>query len=174
MILNAHWLSRFSSFCSSSEIWIRLLAPVGLDVGWSETAFIPGFIPTDTQIVIGGIMSKTTALSNLVQPSHFTYTLQAMCTEVSQIIGCKFWNIFPLFLQIFTGARYGDIHRSRASPRPACDGTPWASVWPSARQTPGTFNEVLLRSEMLFNNSVLTNSMWGTVFRVRKSSFDSL
>ena len=33
--------------------------------------------------------------------------------------------------------RYGDIHRSSASPRPPCDGTPSASVWPSPRQTPG-------------------------------------
>ena len=33
--------------------------------------------------------------------------------------------------------RCGDIHRSSASPRPPCDGTPSASVWPSPRQTPG-------------------------------------
>ena len=33
--------------------------------------------------------------------------------------------------------RYGGIRRSSASPRPPCDGTPSASVWPSPRQTPG-------------------------------------
>ena len=33
--------------------------------------------------------------------------------------------------------RYGGIRRSNASPRPPCDGTPSASVWPSPRQTPG-------------------------------------
>ena len=33
--------------------------------------------------------------------------------------------------------RYGDIRRCSASPRPPCDGTPAASVWPSPRQTPG-------------------------------------
>ena len=33
--------------------------------------------------------------------------------------------------------RYVSIHRSSASPRPPCDGTPSASVWPSPRQTPG-------------------------------------
>ena len=32
--------------------------------------------------------------------------------------------------------RYGGIRRSSASPRPPCDGTPSASVWPSSRQTP--------------------------------------
>ena len=31
----------------------------------------------------------------------------------------------------------GDTRRSSASPRPPCDGTPSASVWPSPRQTPG-------------------------------------
>ena len=31
----------------------------------------------------------------------------------------------------------GGIHRSSASLRPPCDGTPAASVWPSPRQTPG-------------------------------------
>ena len=33
--------------------------------------------------------------------------------------------------------RYGGIRRSSASPRPPCDGTPSASVWPSPRQTSG-------------------------------------
>ena len=33
--------------------------------------------------------------------------------------------------------RYGGIRRSSASPRPPCNGTPSASVWPSPRQTPG-------------------------------------
>ena len=33
--------------------------------------------------------------------------------------------------------RCGDIRRSSASPRPPCDGTLWASVWPSPSQTPG-------------------------------------
>ena len=33
--------------------------------------------------------------------------------------------------------RYGGIRRSSASPRPPCDGTPSASVWPSPRQAPG-------------------------------------
>ena len=32
--------------------------------------------------------------------------------------------------------RCGYMHRSSASPRPHCDGTPSASVWPSHRQTP--------------------------------------
>ena len=31
----------------------------------------------------------------------------------------------------------GEISRSSASPRPPCDGTPSASVWPSPGQTPG-------------------------------------
>ena len=31
----------------------------------------------------------------------------------------------------------GDIRRSSASPRPSCDGTSLASVWPSPRQTTG-------------------------------------
>ena len=34
--------------------------------------------------------------------------------------------------------RYGVIRRSSASPRPPCDGTPSAYVWPSPRQTPGS------------------------------------
>ena len=33
--------------------------------------------------------------------------------------------------------RYEGIRRSSASPRPPCDGTSSASVWPSPRQTPG-------------------------------------
>ena len=33
--------------------------------------------------------------------------------------------------------QYEDKRRSSASPRPPCDGTPSASVWPSPRQTPG-------------------------------------
>ena len=36
-----------------------------------------------------------------------------------------------------TQVRYGGIRRCSASPRPPCDGTPSASVWPSPRQTPG-------------------------------------
>ena len=32
---------------------------------------------------------------------------------------------------------YWGIRRSSASPRPPCDGSPSASIWPSPRQTPG-------------------------------------
>ena len=43
----------------------------------------------------------------------------------------------PQNVDRYVQVRYGVIRRSSASPRPPCDGTPSASVWPSPRQTPG-------------------------------------
>ena len=46
--------------------------------------------------------------------------------------------LFRLCFYFYQGQlRYWGIRRSSASPRPHCDGTPAASVWPSPRQSPG-------------------------------------
>ena len=58
------------------------------------------------------------------------WTVQQSCFYTS------YW-ISGFNSQYWGEVRYGGIRRSSASPRPPCDGTPSASVWPSPRQTPG-------------------------------------
>ena len=42
-----------------------------------------------------------------------------------------------IYISVRSGqVRYGGNGRSSASPRPSCDGTSSASIWPSPRQTP--------------------------------------
>ena len=53
--------------------------------------------------------------------------------SASLIIRCDFHHFNWRSGQV----RSGGIYRSSASPRPTCDCTPSASVWPSPRQTPG-------------------------------------